>query len=157
MTTGHYMVTIQEAAKRLGVKEGAIRKRIERGTLSSEKRDGRVFVFIDAPPVDDMGYDAGHHAGNDKEYDAGYPVGYDALIQSQQDQIETLKREVEDWKEEARRKDTIIMTMAQRIPELEPAPEPREAPETASEGAEGVEVPIKEERRSWLYRFFFGE
>jgi excisionase family DNA binding protein len=154
VTTGHYMVTIQEAAKRLGVKEGAIRKRIERGTLSSEKRDGRVFVFIDAPPVDDAGYDAGHATGNDGGYDAGYPVGYDALIQSQQDQIDTLKREVEDWKEEARRKDTIIMTMAQRIPELEPAPEQREAPETASEGMEGVEVPI-EEKTSWWRRLFF--
>ncbi len=46
-----------------------------------------------------------------------------------------LEAELEDRKEEARRKDAIVMTMAQRIPELEPAPEPREEPETASEKA----------------------
>ncbi len=38
-------VTIQEAASRLGVKEDAIRKRIQRGTLRHEKTtEGRVFV-----------------------------------------------------------------------------------------------------------------
>jgi hypothetical protein len=77
----------------------------------------------------------------------------EALLRAYEDQIEFLRKELE-------RKDTIIMTMAQRIPELEPAkepsPEPRESPETASKGEEGVEVPIKEERHSWLYRFFFG-
>lgn len=36
-------VTIQEAARRLGIKDDAIRKRIQRGTLESEKsQDGRV-------------------------------------------------------------------------------------------------------------------
>ena len=33
-------------------------------------------------------------------------------------------------------RDTIIMTMAQRIPKLEPASESREAPETLLEGEE---------------------
>ncbi len=47
--------------------------------------------------------------------------------------MDFLETELENRKEKARRKDTIIMTMAQRIPELEPAPEPREEPETASE------------------------
>jgi excisionase family DNA binding protein len=32
-------VTIQEAARRLGVKEDAIRKRIQRGTLPHEKTE----------------------------------------------------------------------------------------------------------------------
>lgn len=54
--------------------------------------------------------------------------------------------EVEAWREESRRKDTIIAQMNQtiaalteRIPELEPAreapPEPRESPESTGEGA----------------------
>jgi excisionase family DNA binding protein len=42
-------ITVQEAARRLGVKDDAIRKRIQRGTLDHEKDpDGRVFVYLDA-------------------------------------------------------------------------------------------------------------
>jgi excisionase family DNA binding protein len=42
-------MTIQEAARRLGVKEDAIRKRIQRGSLRHEKtQEGRVFVWVDA-------------------------------------------------------------------------------------------------------------
>jgi DNA-directed RNA polymerase specialized sigma24 family protein len=39
-------VTVVEAAARLGVKEQAIRKRIQRGTLTHDKDDdGRVYVY----------------------------------------------------------------------------------------------------------------
>jgi excisionase family DNA binding protein len=42
-------VTIQEAAQRLGVKEDAVRKRIQRGSMRHEKaEDGRVYVWVDA-------------------------------------------------------------------------------------------------------------
>ena len=85
-----------------------------------------------------------------------------ALVASMQDQIDTLKQELEDWKEEARRKDTIHMTMAQRIPELEAAKdsssEPPESPVTASEGADTGKVTSEQQepsqRRSWLRAFF---
>jgi excisionase family DNA binding protein len=47
--TTHDRVTIQEAARRLGVKEDAVRKRIQRGTLQHEKtKEGQVFVWVDA-------------------------------------------------------------------------------------------------------------
>jgi hypothetical protein len=38
-------------------------------------------------------------------------------------QRELLSRELEDWKEEARRKDAIILSLTQRIPGLEELPE----------------------------------
>ena len=60
------------------------------------------------------------------------------LLASMQDQIDTLKQELEDWKEEARRKDAILMTRGQRIPELEAPAEPREASEKGSEEPGGV-------------------
>ena len=42
-------ITVQEAAKRLRVKDDAIRKRIQRGTLQHDKDpDGRVYVYLDA-------------------------------------------------------------------------------------------------------------
>ena len=47
--TAQDRVTIQEAAERLGVKEDAVRKRIQRGTMRHEKaEDGRVYVWVDA-------------------------------------------------------------------------------------------------------------
>ena len=46
--TAQDRVTIQEAARRLGVKEDAIRKRIQRGSMRHEKaKDGRVYVWVD--------------------------------------------------------------------------------------------------------------
>ena len=116
-----------EAAEALGVTQSAVWQRIRRGTIHHEKdSNGKTYVFID-PSVTKA------NPLNDESPD----VLRDTLFKAMQDQIETLKREVEDWKEEARRKDHIIMTMAQRIPELEPPrgtpPEPRESPEAASE------------------------
>jgi hypothetical protein len=65
------------------------------------------------------------------------------------------QRELVDWKEEARRKDTIIMSLTQRIPELEPAQEPRESPQTASEPRPDAQAPREEERPvPWWRRFF---
>jgi excisionase family DNA binding protein len=42
-------LTIQEAARQLGISEGAVRKRVTRKTLQHEKDDdGRVYVYLDA-------------------------------------------------------------------------------------------------------------
>ena len=141
---GRYRVTVPEAAKRLGVKEGAVRKRIERDTLEYEKsaNDGRVYVYIDVPPVEDAGYDE------------SYPPGYDALIRSQQEQIEFLRGELQ-------RKDHLLAAALERIPAIEPPDtpsEPREAPVTASEEEDGTTTSEPQEpsqRRSW-WRAFFG-
>lgn len=111
--TGRYRVTVQEASERLGVKEGAIRKRIERGTIRSDKdiESGRVYVYVDEPPAEDAA-DAGH----DNRYDASYPTGYDMLLRSQQDQIDFLRRELE-------RKDAILLNMTEGLKSLEAAPQ----------------------------------
>ena len=61
---------------------------------------------------------------------------------------------------EARRKEAILMTMAQRVPELEaPAsPEAREGDVTSSEEADKGQAPPEQQeptqRRSWLRAFF---
>jgi hypothetical protein len=149
-------VTIPEAAARLGLSENALRKRVHRGTIEHEKdEEGRVYVYLspDMPPT--MPDQADGQATDQADGQAINQAADQArLIARLEDEVEYLRREAEDWKEEARRKDTIIMTMAQRIPELEPAPGPRESPETASEGVEGVEVPIAEEKPSWWRRLF---
>jgi excisionase family DNA binding protein len=58
-------ITVQEVARRLGVKEDAIRKRMQRGTLEHEKdsNDGRVYVFLDAAQDRRTAPKGPHHRG----------------------------------------------------------------------------------------------
>jgi hypothetical protein len=136
-------ITVAEAAHRLGVTPDAVRQRIRRGTIQHDKDpDGRTYVYLDPEAT-----------RRDNVSDASR----NELVQSMQDQIDTLKSELEDWKEEARRKDTIIMTMAQRIPELEPASEPRESPASTIKRDGTEEPPENREKaaeRSWWRRLF---
>ena len=138
-------VTVAEAAVRLGVKEQAVRKRIQRGTLVYDKDDdGRVHVWLDAE-------DGATRTGND--------ASMRTLVQGLQNEIAYLRQEAEDWKEEARRKDTIIMSLDQRIPEREAPTEPRGASDAAvGSAANGNDMPSQSqessERRSWWRKFF---
>src|SRR5215212_9653738 len=150
------LVTVPEAAEILGISPEAVRARLNRGTLPKEKGDdGTTYVRLN----DDRTH-SNATSTNDRTYDR---TGQDSLaFRLMQDQNEYLRRQLEVWQEEARRKDHIIAALTERIPELEPAREPtlepRESDVGASEGRdEGEDVPPKpEKRRSWLHRFFFG-
>jgi excisionase family DNA binding protein len=151
MTTPVMRVTVEEAAKLLAVSVDAIRKRIERGTLQSEKIDGTRFVFVNTEVMTHQDRAMTIHQDSDMS----------DLVASMQDQIDTLKQELDDWKEEARRKDAILLTMAQRIPELEPArdgsPEAPGASQTPSENGGSSTEPDDDNgqhRRSWWRRLF---
>ncbi len=77
---------------------------------------------------------------------------------------EEIRRREEEHREEARRKDTIIAQLAQRIPEIEAprdsTPETRDAPEPGTESEPGTETrgPVASDagqsRRSWWRRWF---
>ncbi|MDP8953057.1 MAG: hypothetical protein M3N18_12645, partial [Actinomycetota bacterium] len=77
-------------------------------------------------------------------------------------EVAYLKEVVATRDEELRRKDTIIMTLAQRVPELEAAQEPPHARETAAGEPEGPEArPATGEtqeaaRRPWWRRWLGG-
>jgi excisionase family DNA binding protein len=142
------ILTVAEAAERLGVTQDAVRKRIARGTIRHDKdSEGRIVVYLHtfeekSKTVQDNGRDQGSKTAQDN--------GQDKYTRSLEDQIEFLRQELE-------RKDTIILSLTQRIPELEAAPELRDVPETATQGdAKNNTPPEPEQRRSWLYRFFFG-
>src|SRR5919112_5383324 len=151
--------TVEEAAKILGTSENAVRKRIERGTLASEKLDGVRYVLL-------LDSDMPQHA-TDTAGDSATDMSPDlALIQSHldsmQEQVSYLKAVIHTRDEELRRKDHIIAALTERIPELE-APrearsEAREGHVTTSEGADKGEVPSEQQepsqRRSWLRAFF---
>lgn len=117
---GTTRVTIKEAARLEGVGAGAIRKRIERGTLHHDKGDdGRVYVYL---PVEyDAGHDTAEASANDQVEDLREQVAYLRQL---------LDAEQEARAEEGRRKDHIIAGLMQRIPEIESA-EHHEPSETA--------------------------
>ena len=132
-------VTIREAALLLGVSEGAVRKRVDRGTLRSDKgKDGRVYVYLS--DGDDGGYDNG--------VDASTTHASNPLISEMRSRIDFLE-------EELRRKDMILMNMTETMKALTSSPERPETPETTSE-EEDSKTPPDKERRSWWRRMFEG-
>jgi hypothetical protein len=138
-------VTVPEAAELLRVTESAVRKRIQRGTIPWDKDvEGRIYVYVDPS-------ETSLETGQDKSRDESLGQSRNELLEVYREQVEFLRRELE-------RKDTIIMSLTQRIPELEAAPEPRDAPERDTQGASKATAtpPEPEQRRSWLYRFFLG-
>jgi hypothetical protein len=147
------MNTVQEAAEILGITVDAVRGRIRRGTLDSMKVDGQVYVLLDATSREQHTDESSTNQADSRHLtddEAQLVASVQERISASEDQIEWLRREVE-------RKDTIIMQMAQRIPELETAPERREGSEKPSGATDNSEVqPESSERRSWLYKFFFG-
>ncbi len=148
-------VPVVEAASILGITPDAVRSRLRRGTLPKEVgEDGTVFVRLNGD---------GRDGRTDQSTDRPTDQPTVAYINALRSENELLRRELEDRKEESRRKDHIIMTLAQRVPEeLEASPTPREAPQTAAEDAtRGSEPrPTTEEAqegsepRSWWRRWF---
>jgi excisionase family DNA binding protein len=137
-------ITVPEAAELLGVTQSAVRKRIQRGTIPWDKdTEGRTYVYVDLA-------ETRLEIEEDRSQDASPGQSRDEVLEVYKEQVEFLHRELE-------RKDAIIMSLTQRIPELEPLPESRHASETATEESDRGDVPPEQQkRRSWLFRFFFG-
>src|SRR5215217_6146435 len=135
-------ITVAQAADRLGVTQDAVRKRVARGTIRHDKdAEGRIFVYLDT---------------FERESKTDQDEGQDKYTRSLEDQIEFLRQELE-------RKDTIIMSLTQRIPELEASSEPRQSSEAVSEDPHLTHAPPTPEtpvsdaqhKHSW-WRAFFG-
>src|SRR5215203_355343 len=117
-------LTLRQAAGRLGVSESAIRKRVERGTLRSDKGpDGRRYVYLDtgADGVADTGADTS--ATHER----------DALISELRAHNDTLQEQLQAERQahaEARR---IVAGLVERIPAIEAPQETRESSGTVEE------------------------
>jgi hypothetical protein len=122
---------VGEAARELGISTDAVRKRIARGSLRSDREDGHVRVWLDV---------GGTEAGREIQVDS------EALVEVLQSHISDLRGQLEAEREARRRADTIIAQLTQtnaslaaRVPELE-------APESREETTEGAaEVPEEAE------------
>src|SRR5215213_9336895 len=125
--------TVADAARVLGISEGAVRKRVERGKLSAERTpDGRLLVFLGATTTD---------ATHDTTHDRLRPSRGDRYTRSLEDQVEYLRRQLERRDEELREHRRLLAGLIERVPELEAAApqEPSEAPETVEEAPEKAE------------------
>src|SRR5918994_4381029 len=124
----HERLTVAQAATRLGITEGAVRSRIKRGTLRTKKEGGTVFVLLGggSPPT--------YHQTN-----AGVPGGQSELIDALRDQIEDLRRERDEWREQARITDRLLSAAMERIPAIEAPQEPPEDAETVEEAPDSAE------------------
>ena len=142
-------VSVAEASIRLGISQDAIYKRIKRGTIPWDKgEDDKTYVYIDG--VD--GSTDRARQSTDQASSASNYVSKDELLSE-------LRARVKFLEEELQRKDTILLSLTQRIPELEAPPESRDAPVSSSEEENSTTPPEQQEAsqgRSWLYRFFFG-
>lgn len=142
--------TVAGAAEALGISQAAVRARIHRGTLKTEREEGTVYVWVD-----------------DEQHAEQRTNDAPDVVEVLREQNGDLREQIEFLRDELRRKDTIIMAMTQRIPELEPAERSPEAPETVTEqpGRVGSQTevegpqegePQESEPRSWWRRLFEG-
>jgi excisionase family DNA binding protein len=126
-------VTIQEAARRLGVKEDAIRKRIQRGSMRHEKaEDGRVYVWVDA--TQDETQDTGHTS-----QDVYQDAAQDERLEDLREQIAYLRRQLDEERDARRRADTILAQLSQANAEQARTIRAIEAPQEATDATEAVE------------------
>jgi hypothetical protein len=116
-------VTVQEAARHLGITESAVRKRVQRGLLEHDKEpDGRLYVYLDTQDI---------------ERDTVRDSSYDMIVRRLENENEFLRRELE-------RKDTILLNMTEAMKALSPPsqetpPDERGSPQTVDEESERAE------------------
>ena len=146
-------VDLREAAELLGTSTEAVRKRAARGSLRSDRQDGRVLVWVDEGRTE-----GGREAQVDRE----------ALLEAKDETIRILEEQLRLRGEEIQRRDVIISqltqanaALAQRVPELEAPPELPGGPQSSGAGSRREETPPAgdgaqegEERVSWWRRVF---
>ena len=115
---------VNSAAEELGVSTDAVRKRISRGSLRSDRKNGAVRVWLD---------DGGTEAGREAQVDG------EALVEVLREQAEYLRKQLTEEREARRRADTIIAQLARATEEQARTIRELEAPQEASDAAETVE------------------
>jgi excisionase family DNA binding protein len=140
-------MTVEEAARTLGIKEESVRKRVRRGTMRFEKaEDGRLYVYVDASQrVQDERLDGPEDVYDDRSVD-GTTDQTRELIESKDQTIRILQDQLQEEREARRRADTIIAqltqvdnaALAQRVPELQAPQMRRETAQGAADDAAGA-------------------
>src|SRR5215210_1569759 len=121
-TENQQRLTVHDAARRLGVSEDAVRMRVKRGKLSSDKEGGRLYVLLDVEPTSEPTIDR-----------------TDELIEELKGRVQSLEDQLGQERDANRENRRIIAALTSRIPAIEAPQEAAGDAETASEGAERAE------------------
>jgi hypothetical protein len=148
-------VSVDEAARALGLTVDAVRKRVQRGTIEHEKdAAGRVRILLDGPDHPSTLQD------DSPDITGPLIAAKDETIEELRARVRRLEDELDTRNEEIRRRDHLLAAALERIPELEA---PREAPgdtETPTKEPEGFEPrsntpgPQTAAQRPWWRRVF---
>lgn len=153
-------VDLREAAELLSTSTEAVRKRATRGSLRSERHDGRVVVW-----VDDVRTEGGREAQGEASADGG------ALVEALTEQVSYLKAQLDIRTEELREHRRLLAGLIERVPELEapaetsvPSQSSEESAQDAANGVGGAGPPMASDagtqngsgRVSWWRRLIGG-
>ena len=122
-------LTIAEASDLLGISKDAVRMRIKRGTLRSEKTDDRVYVWLDNVP------DADHNADST------------ALIAAKDETIRTLRDQLESERRANEENRRLLAGLIERMPTLEAGTEPSSSQEPSRAPGAATEESVSAESR----------
>ena len=146
-----------QAAQELGISDAAVRQRIKRGQLRSEKIDGRVYVLFDqAPPNGHTGDQTAFQARSNSDatgdqtfdetvFDQRPPPGYQQLITNLEGEVAFLREQIQTKDEQLRANQIIISQLAERAKALS-APQ---AQETTNRPPQTTDLP-----QPWWKRLF---
>ncbi|MDP8951833.1 MAG: hypothetical protein M3N18_06300 [Actinomycetota bacterium] len=164
-------VSVQEAAEHLGTTVDAIRKRVQRGTITHDKDPGgRVWILLD---TDRTRHDDDQDATGQRQDSSDSPPGEDLraeMVDELRDRVRYLERQLETEQRAHGETRRIVAGLVQRIPELEAPSEARESPvspgpsdtptsapgeaHAATERLETRETQAGGERSPWWRRLF---
>jgi DNA-binding transcriptional regulator PaaX len=124
---------VRDAAEVLGISPEAVRTRLSRGTLDSEREGRRVYVLLEPDLT---------------RHDKDRTSDQTRYVRSLEERVEHL-RELLDGEREANRENRrIIAALTSRIPELESGPSPGASESSPPEAQEPAEP------RPWWRRWF---
>jgi septal ring factor EnvC (AmiA/AmiB activator) len=134
-------VTMNDAAAELGVSVEAIRKRVQRGSIESDKGpDGRRYVYLDSD-----------RDGRPRRSREG---GTEALVEELRDRVRFVEGQLEAERTASAELRRIVAALTQRIPELEAPASDSETAAQASQDSSASEAREPTEPRSWWRRVF---
>ena len=139
------LVTVAVAAERLGITKEAVRKRISRGTLDSEKSpDGTVRVYVPSSPT---------VGDTDRTQSAS-----DALTSELRDRLRYVEGQLEAERQAHAESRRLLAAALERIPpQIEAPQEPSESSERDAPSPTGTpEGPQEGVQRPWWRRVFGG-
>src|SRR5215203_2076929 len=132
--------------------------RPSREDVTATRQDGRLLVYVDT-------YTTRRETPRDtprRSQDGATTTHRDIPRQSRHELVEELREHMEDLREqvgflrsELERKDVLLMTLAQRVPELEAVRDERGSPDSTPGAEDGAQVPPQQQKPSW-WRWLLG-